>query len=270
MAKLYEMGIHRLICGDCRKHEDFILLLQGERPDLCITSPPYNQGFNARLDRIKKKTTGGMYKHNKKFLLKAATAYIDDMPEEVYQQEQIGVMNNIYDILSEDGSLFYNHKVRYRNKQAIHPLVWITKTKFKLRQEIIWNKGTTIVQSARMFLPIDERIFWLVKGKKFYFNEARVKRYSTVWPITDRPAIKDDCLPFPNKLAYRCMLACSQEGDVVLDPYGGTGTTLIVAEQLGRVARLIEIDEARCERIKKRYEAFLQQKGAAALAQERV
>ena len=113
---LYKLGKHKLICGDCRESKVISQLLQNEKVNLCVTSPPYNIGFNARLKQIKKRSSGGMYKHNKKFLLKAANAYEDDMPEDVYQQEQINVINNIYDVLDENGSFFYNHKIRYKSK----------------------------------------------------------------------------------------------------------------------------------------------------------
>lgn len=252
MATLYEIGDHRLVCGDCRKEDDLALLFQDKKASLCITSPPYNQGLNKRLEAISKKSSGGMFKNNKKFLLKMATAYDDDLPESDYQTEQILVINNIYKYLDRDGSLFYNHKIRYRNKKAINPLEWILKTKFDLRQEIIWNKSSTIIQNAKMFMPVDERIYWLIKSGKFYFDDSK-KRYSTIWPITDRAVIHDDCLPFPNKLAHRCMISCSKEGDYVFDPYGGTGTVLIVAEQLKRKTLLIEINQERCNRIKERF-----------------
>jgi len=122
MSDLYTLGDHRLVCGDCRNKDDIDLLLEGEKANLCITSPPYNQGLNKRVASTKKtKRSGGMYKKNKGFLLKMAAAYADDMPEEDYQQEQIDVINNIYDSLTDTGSFFYNHKIRYRKKKAIHP-----------------------------------------------------------------------------------------------------------------------------------------------------
>jgi len=262
MGKLYNLGDHRLVCGDCRKRDDIDLLLEGEKADLCVTSPPYNQALNKRLESIKKKTSGGMYKKNKSFLLKMGTAYNDVMPEDDYQREQIDIIDSIYDRLSDTGALFYNHKIRYRKKKAIHPMVWLSKTQFILRQEIIWNKSRTIVQSARMFLPTDERIYWLVKGPQFCFNEAKVKKYTTVWPITERSHVKGDCLPFPNKIPYRCIIACSKENDIVFDPYAGTGTTLIVAEMTGRKARCIEIDPKRTKSIITRWEKLMKDQAA--------
>lgn len=261
MGKLYILGDHRVVCGDCRKKDDIDLLLEGEKADLCVTSPPYNQALNKRLESIKKTNMDRM-PVSKKFLLKMGTAYADDMPEEDYQQEQIDVINNIYDSLTDRGSLFYNHKIRYRKKKAIHPMVWLSKTQFILRQEIIWNKSRTIIQSARMFLPTDERIYWLVKGPRFCFNEAKVKKYTTVWPITERAHVRGDCLPFPNKIPYRCIIACSKENDIVLDPYAGTGTTLIVAEMTGRKARCVEIDPKRTKSIITRWEKLMKDQAA--------
>lgn len=255
MTKIYKLGPHILLCGDANEIDSFKKLLGDEKINLCVTSPPYNQGLNARLKQIKNKNSGGMYKNNKRFLLKMANAYHDDKDENQYQQEQITVLNNIYNVLAGSGSIFYNHKIRYRNKHVLHPLMWINKTKLILRQEIIWDKGHTMILNARMFLPIDERLYWLVKSTKFYFDD-KAKKYSTIWPIYDGVTVKNDCLPFPNKIAYRCIMSCSKPGDIVLDCYGGTGTTLIMSEKLKRRARLIEIDEARCERIIDRWEKY--------------
>lgn len=260
MTKIYKLGPHRLLCGDANNPDSFKKLLGDEKVNLCVTSPPYNQGLNKRLQQIKNKNSGGMYKNNKRFLLKMASAYHDDKDENEYQLEQKNMLNNVYDILVNSGSMFYNHKIRYRNKQVVHPLSWIEKTKFALRQEIIWNKGSTITLNAMMFLPVDERIYWLIRSLNFYFYE-KSKRYSTIWPIYDSIAVKNDCLPFPNKLAHRCIAACSRHGDIILDCYGGTGTTLIMAEKLNRKARLIEIDEARCERIIDRWEKYRKDRG---------
>lgn len=104
-----------------------------------------------------------------------------------------------------------------------------------------------------MFTPIDERIYWLFKGKDFYFNDP-AKKYSTIWNIFTRNTVKGDSLPFPDKLPFRCITACSREGDIVCDPYLGTGTTMMVCETTKRRCFGIEIDLARCEKIVARWE----------------
>ena len=85
------------------------------RIDLIITSPPYN--------------IGKMHSNQLQF----GTYNGNDMKEEEYQEWQIKVLNECFRILKDDGSMFYNHKVRIKNGKAIHPLEWIKKIKFYIK-----------------------------------------------------------------------------------------------------------------------------------------
>ena len=64
----------------------------------------------------------------------------DTLPEDEYQEQQIELLDIIYDKTKEGGSLFYNHKVRYDKGGAISPWQWLTKTKWNIREEIVWNR----------------------------------------------------------------------------------------------------------------------------------
>lgn len=89
--------------------------------DLIITSPPYNLGgkFHTGNTRYKK----------------AYDVYSDNIPEEIYQEQQIEFLNKCYDKLQDGGSMFYNHKPRIKDGVCIHPLSWILKSNFILKQE---------------------------------------------------------------------------------------------------------------------------------------
>lgn len=266
MKKIWELGPHRLLCGDCRLEKDVDEVLDGEKPVLCVTSPPYNQGLNLRLIALKKKRPGKFIENSRNHLIKMAAAYEDSLPEEIYQKEQIAILDLLFDKIAAGGSLYYVHKLRYRNRKCLHPVEWILKTKWSLRQEIIWDKHSSLVQNARMFVPQDERIYWLVKGKDYYFDDIS-KKYGSIWPISSKNTVTFDCLPFPNKLVGRCIAASSCEGELIIDPYAGTGTTLIEADRLNRRCFLIEIDEKRCkEIIIPRWEAWCRKKGAVKTA----
>ena len=247
---LWELGDHRLICGDAGELHILEKLLNGEKANLIVTSPPYNQ----KLDGFK---ASGMQKENPAWVERMAGAYEDSMPEHQYQSWQVDVLANLFIIAADDCSFFYNHKVRYRDKQVLHPLEWLAgeRSMWRIRQEIVWDRGGSITLNARMFMPSDERIYWLTKSENFRFNDtADIKAYSTVWRIGAKVDVQISA-PFPIELPSRCILAASGRGDIVLDPYAGSGTTLIACEQLGRRGYVVELNPIYCDVILSRWEA---------------
>lgn len=195
----------KLICGDCLKE---MKKMPNESVDIIITSPPYNIG-NMHSNHLK----FGTYKGN-------------NMKEEYYQEWQINVLNECYRILKKNGSMFYNHKVRIKNGKTIHPLEWLFKTKFILKQEITWDMGKSANCDKIRFFPFSERIYWLVKDSKTKIynklhlsdvwrvvptNKRKNTRHIAVMPIEIVDNILDN-IPYKNDL-------------IVLDPFMGTGTT---------------------------------------------
>jgi len=250
LGDLWILGEHRVLCGDSTNAEDVGRLMAGEKWRLCVTSPPYNQ----KLDSFK---ASGMHTETKWVKNVQHGSYFDSKPENEYQSEQIAAVKVWMEQSSVDASIFYNHKNRYREKQVVSPWGWLSQTGLKVRQEIIWKREGSVTQNARMFMPCDERIFWLYCGDDFYFNDSTEhKTWSSVWQINshkDREESMHGCA-FPMELASRPIRACSKSGDVVLEPYCGSGTTLIAAEQLGRKCYGIEISPAYCDVIVKRWE----------------
>lgn len=227
--------VHRLLCGDSTDAGDVERVMGGERANLVVTSPPYNQ----KLDTFK---PSGMQKENPAFVDRMASAYSDNMNEDDYRQQQVAMLLLIAKHMTENGSIFYNHKIRYRDKRAVSPMEWLRDLPFPVRQEIIWDRSSSITLNARMFMPADERIYWLRVGDDFTFNDdTEIKSWSTVW----RGAAKNDVkitAAFATEIPLRCIRAASNAGDIVIDPYCGSGTTLVACENLGRRGFGIEIE----------------------------
>jgi modification methylase len=175
--------------------------------DLIITSPPYNLGGkfhtgNTRYDR-------------------AYNLYDDNLPENKYQEQQVEFLNESYKKLNDNGSMFYNHKPRIKNGICTHPLEWILKSDFILKQEIIWRNGSQNFDKIR-FYPHTERIYWLVKNPKTkLFNEVGL---SDVWEFKNSKRHKEHKATFPIDLPYT-IIKCFKDAKIVLDPYMGIGTT---------------------------------------------
>lgn len=203
-----------------------LYFIQDNTVDLTVTSPPYNIGAKNGKGRV---LWGGITYDTSK----------DAMPEEEYQEWQVEVLDELFRVTRPGGSLFYNHKIRNRKGQGIHPMNWIARSKWTFRQQITWDRGSTHNKEMSYFWPHDELIFWLTKGTDDVYLSPEGARMSTIWRFgfetnTDHPA------PFPRTLPLRCILAASKPGDVILDPFAGSFTTCAAAKELGR--RSIGVD----------------------------
>lgn len=201
--------------------------------DLIITSPPYNLGHG----NWKMGGEGREQRDN-------GIGYQDDRNEREYQQWQLNVFQELYRVASDGASFFYNHKLRQTDGEVIHPMDWIRDdaNPWTLRQEIVWDRESTHNHSPGIFWPVDERIYWMVKGDPKLPNDGTGMH--SVWefhgpkPDTEHPA------PFPDELPRRCVEAVGQEGDVILDPFGGSMTTCEVAAKLGYESHGVDIDRS--------------------------
>lgn len=242
-----ELGPHRIMCGDSCSAEDVAALMNGAMACLVVTSPPYNQSIESFKPSGMHKPGGWVEKVGK-------LAYQDSLDEGEYQKQQVELLRVIDGALDDGASIFYNHKNRYREKAIVSPLYWLKDGPFTIRQEIIWSRPGSITQNARMFLPSDERIYWLYKGNDFYFNDkTEIKSYSSVWDI-GLETNKTHAVAFPLEIPLRCIRSCSKIGENILEPYCGSGTTLIAADQLGRICYGMEISPAYCQVILERYQ----------------
>lgn len=210
--------------------------------DIIITSPPYNLGHadwpmggGGRIPR------------------KDGIGYTDDMPETRYQRWQLACLGEMYRVARDGASLFYNHKVRVERGHAIHPMMWVgdKRNPWVLRQEIIWDRGSTHNHNKSLFWPHDERIYWMVKGHRPALPNRSV-RDTTIWRFHGPVAHTWHPAPFPPELPRRCLMAVGDEGAVVLDPFAGSCTTLKVAiEEFGYAAIGVDTSEEYLERAKR-------------------
>lgn len=201
--------------------------------DMVMTSPPYNlkrqwwsQGANGIHGTLARKFTDEWYE--------------DTVPEAEYQAQQRKLIEEM--LAKCTGSVCYNHKLRYamkREGRTLHPMEWLNG--LPLWVEIVWDKGGGPALNSRRPVPADERIF--VLGRPKAWNNLG---YTNIWRISPPMNAPHPC-PFPIELAKRCIAMFTDPGDLVLDVYGGMGTTGAAAALLGRRAVLVEADEKYCQ-----------------------
>lgn len=212
-----------------------------------VTSPPYNT-LGKKLSK-----PSGLHKNNRWLEKVNALGYADDMDEGAYADWQASVAAGVYAVTKPGGSFFYNHKCRWRNGVLFHPIDIVRSFEgWTLRQELIWDRACSITFNARMFATSDERIFWLVKPGAAHVWNQQASGYLSVWKVNPETAQPNHPCPFPEPIVTRAIAGTTLPGDLVLDPFAGSGTTLRVAKDMGRRAVGVEIEERYCEVIAKR------------------
>ena len=209
--------------------------LESNSVDCIVTSPPYN----------KKGLLGNVKQGNQiwgKFNIDYNT-YNDDMPEEEYQAWMIELLNECHRVIKTDGSIFFNHKPRRYKNRCYLPTDFIQHSNAEIYQLIIWDRRNSPNIRNDVLVPCTEHIYWMCKDKPKVFRDAVNPEYrSEVWVINPERQ-KQHPAPFPSQLVENCIKLTTQENDLVLDPFMGSGTTALVAKELNRKWMGFEIDE---------------------------
>ena len=205
--------------------------------DLVITSPPYEDvagaGYGAKTKDI--------------LFLKLYSEFMDD------------VLRELYRILKPTGQIFFNIKHKTHNKQlsTVHWLEFLeTFKKFKLKSYIIWKYAGSFDSTKSRFHLDYEIIYHLSKGDDIHLNSdcGIDDPLSSLWYVPHNIKKEDRVHPtqMPDALAERILKIASKKGDLVLDCFGGSGTTGIVSDRFGLDSIVIEIKPENIEIIKKR------------------
>jgi site-specific DNA-methyltransferase (adenine-specific) len=204
---------------------DTLKTLPNESVNLIVTSPPYNKGYWSS----NRNPNNGFNTKSRRI---DYGDFSDNLEPNVYNDWQMNVISECLRVLKSDGSMFYNHQPIQKNHQEVNPLFVY---EFPLKQTILWDRKSTPKLDKSYFYPTIEYVFWLQKE-----NDSRVKFYrqrsiynKSIWSINpDRS--NNFPAPFPLELVSNCILSCTDEGDVVYDPFMGSGTTAVAAKELKR------------------------------------
>lgn len=202
--------------------------------DMILFSPPYNKkGLRGGVKTCENIWSGSNIDY---------ATYTDNMPEPEYQTWQVLIMNECHRLIRPKGSIFYQHKIRNWARRGSHPMSWLSLSDAQFYQEIVWHRKSTMAMDERYLFNTTERIYWFCKGKPAVYKSQVATAYRTdVWDITPERQ-RGHPAPFPEQLAENCILLTTQPGDVVYDPFAGSGTTLAMAERQGRNSIGTEID----------------------------
>lgn len=241
---VWQLGDHRLMCGDSTSAEDVAKLMNGERCDIAFFSPPYNAGFGANLT----KDNGRESKY---------IDFNDNKPQDEYCEFLRSAIDNA---MTHSQYVFCNIQMLSNNKRA---LIDLMKNNInRLGDIIIWDKGHAQPQLA-------ERVLNSVFEFVLVFHEKGTRAIGTknfhgtldnivhIKPTRNEYS-KEHNAVFPVELAAHFVSNFSTES--VLDLFGGSGTTIVAAEQLGRKCRMMELDPHYCDVIIARWEKLTEKK----------
>lgn len=222
---LWQLGEHRLLCGDSTKEESYNLLMAGKQANLVITDPPYNVNYQGSAGKIKN----------------------DNMKDDAFYQFLLAAFTNMEKSMADDASIYVFHA----DTEGLNFRKAFSDAGFYLSGTCIWVKQSLVLGRSPYQWRHEPILFgWKKKGKHCWYAG---RKESTIWEFDKPKKNKDHPTMKPIPLLTYPIMNSSMTNSIVLDPFGGSGSTLIACEQTKRICRTIELDEKFCDVIVKRY-----------------
>ena len=275
LGDVWKLGRHRLMCGDSTSQEDVATLMKGELADLIITDPPYNVNYGDKAEMLDTYLQKG---HRNNSRIKN-----DNMDNESFYSFMLQIYQSAYEFMRDGAAIYVFHaeSTGHIFRQAF------LDAGLKLAQCLIWEKNAFVLGRQDYQWRHEPCLYGWKEGAAHYFINDRTQDTVILEDDVDFEAMKkadliayiedmhrkykdqtsviyenkptrNDIHPTmkPVTLIGRLMSNSSKSGWNVLDLFGGSGSTLMAAEQLGRTAFLMELDEKFCDVIVKRWEEY--------------
>ncbi|MCU0081865.1 DNA modification methylase [Streptococcus danieliae] len=260
LGDVYQLGRHRLMCGDSTNLDDMSALIDGQEIDLYVTDPPYNVAYEGGTEE-------------------AMTILNDSMDDASFRQF-LKDSFKVADEFLKPGGVFY---IWHADSEGLNFRAAVKETGWLLKQNLVWVKNSIVLGRQDYQWKHEPCLYGWKDGGPHYFVDNRalasvieedednlkemtkselisyIKTMQEESPSTvffeDKP-VRNDIHPTmkPLKLIARCVLNSSKKGDKVLDSFNGGGSTLIVCEQTERTCFAMELDPLYVERTIKRWE----------------
>jgi DNA modification methylase len=226
---IWLLGEHRLLCGDSTNLEEVQRLMNGKRAAMVFTDPPYNVDYTG-------KTKDALKIQN------------DHMDNESFYRFLYDAFSVMYKVTEEGGPIYVCHA----DSEGLNFRKAMIDSGWLLKQCIIWVKNSIVLGRQDYHWQHEPILYGWKPGAAHKW--AGDRKQSTVWEYdkpqrnAEHPTMKP--VPIPAKAIQNS----SYKGDIVFDPFGGSGSTLIAAEKTGRICYTVELDPKYCDVIVKRYE----------------
>lgn len=222
---IWLLGKHQLICGDSTKEETYEALMEDRKANLVVTDPPYNVNYEGSAGKIKN----------------------DNMENDKFYQFLFDAFTCMEKAMADDASIYVFHA----DTEGLNFRKAFSDAGFYLSGTCIWKKQSLVLGRSPYQWQHEPCLFgWKKNGKHQWYAD---RKQTTIWEF-DKPKKNGDhptMKPVP-LIAYPIQNS-SMSNCIVLDPFGGSGSTLIACEQTNRICHTIELDEKYCDVIVKRY-----------------
>jgi DNA modification methylase len=232
---IYKLGNHRLMCGDSKSLEDVGLLMGEDKASMGFTDPPWNVNYGA----VKDGNAQGY---------KPRTILNDFMGTEDFKE----FMNKAFASLNfamADGAMTY---VVMSAQEWGNMMLTLAQNNYHWSSTIIWNKDSLVLSRKDYHTKYEPIWYGWKEGTRLCPLEDR--KQSDVWDIPRPKKSEEHPTMKPVELVARAITNSSKKGDVVIDLFGGSGTTLIASEQTDRCCRMMELDPKYVDVIVNRWE----------------
>lgn len=222
---VWTLGRHRLVCGDSTKPETYEVLMDGRKANLVVTDPPYNVDYKGTAGKIKN----------------------DNMASEKFFDFLFDAFSCMEKVMADDASIYVFHA----DTEGLNFRKAFDAAGFYLSGCCIWKKPSLVLGRSPYQWQHEPVLYgWKKNGKHQWYSD---RKQTTIWEFEkskkngEHPTMKPIpllCYPITNS---------SMSNTLVLDPFGGSGSTLIACEQTDRSCATIELDEKFCDVIVNRY-----------------
>ena len=222
---LWLLGRHRVLCGDSTKMDSVTQVMDDKKANLIVTDPPYNVKYEGTAGKIKN----------------------DNLSADAFFNFLLDSFSNMEKVLADDGSIYVFHA----DTEGLNFRKAFAEAGFYLSGTCIWKKQSLVLGRSPYQWRHEPVLFgWKKKGKHQWYSD---RKQTTIWEF-DRPSRNADHPTMkPVALIAYPVTNSSLTNSIVLDPFGGSGSTLIACEQTDRICNTIELDEKYTDVIVKRF-----------------
>lgn len=243
---VYLLGNHRLMCGDATNVEDMKKLCGTTFVDLTLTDPPYNVNIGLKGEVFEKREDSNRFKNRK--LLN------DNLSDAEFLKFLTDAFKNMHDFSKQGASIYVFHA----DSEGYNFRKGFKDAGYDLKQTLIWVKNALVLGRQDYQWQHEPVLYGWKKGAAHTWygdrKQTTVLKYDRPLKSAEHPTMK------PIELCGYFIRNSSKEGDIILDPFGGSGSTMIAAEQLNRTCYTMELDPKYVDVIIERYEKYTGQK----------
>ena len=223
---VWHVGRHRLMCGDATKMEDVQTLMGGERANLIVTDPPYGVSF---------KSSSGLTIQN------------DSMKNDEFYAFLLAAFKNMADVLEKGGAAYVFHA----DTEGLNFRRAFIDADFHLAGCCIWVKDSLVLGRSDYQWQHEPILYgFLQNGKHPWYSD---RKQTTIWNYAKPKRNENHPTSKPLDLLAYPISNSSQENSIVIDTFGGSGSTMMACEQTGRICRMMELDPKYASVILRRY-----------------